>query len=295
MKKIGYYRLTILFVIFCLVFTGAPAFADDTCVFSVSADDIPPNIVLLLDSGAEMEQAVWHKDFDNTDYTPNVEVEIEAGKDPVNGNGFFNKKGYGIVTAGGNYYLVNVPDDMLLAHRNFALKADITDTFAKKGTWEINKRKITLPAEPSTVAVGGVIDNATNFRYSMNYLNWLFFHVDPSTITNGADLPNMSRFYYAKKAIMTVAKGTGYKAKFSIYYFANDTGGSQAQPLKFAVKAKVDGVDNDGINGIDDFNEILNGTNPRHPDSDGDGWLDKAEVDAASDPNDYSSTPKDHK
>ena len=49
-------------------------------------------------------------------------------------------------------------------------------------------------------------------------------------------------------------------------------------------------TDNDGLN---DFYEILNGTNPRLPDSDGDGWLDKAEIDALSDPNNYSSTPKD--
>ena len=48
-------------------------------------------------------------------------------------------------------------------------------------------------------------------------------------------------------------------------------------------------TDNDGLN---DFNEILKGTNPRVPDSDGDGWLDKAEIDAESDPNNYSSTPK---
>jgi len=48
-------------------------------------------------------------------------------------------------------------------------------------------------------------------------------------------------------------------------------------------------TDNDGLS---DFHEILNGTNPRLPDSDGDGWLDKAEVDAVSDPNNYSSTPK---
>lgn len=49
-------------------------------------------------------------------------------------------------------------------------------------------------------------------------------------------------------------------------------------------------TDNDGLN---DFNEILHGTNPRLPDSDGDGWLDNAEVNATSDPNNYSSTPKD--
>jgi hypothetical protein len=49
-------------------------------------------------------------------------------------------------------------------------------------------------------------------------------------------------------------------------------------------------TDNDGLN---DYNELLNGTNPRLPDSDGDEWLDKAEIDAVSDPNDYSSTPND--
>ena len=48
-------------------------------------------------------------------------------------------------------------------------------------------------------------------------------------------------------------------------------------------------TDNDGLN---DFNEVLKDTNPRVPDSDGDGWLDKAEIDAGSDPNNYSSTPK---
>ena len=32
-------------------------------------------------------------------------------------------------------------------------------------------------------------------------------------------------------------------------------------------------TDNDGLN---DYEEVLNSTNPRFPDSDGDGWLDKA-------------------
>ena len=56
---------------------------------------------------------------------------------------------------------------------------------------------------------------------------------------------------------MTVAKGTGYLAKFGIYYFANDVGGSQAQPLMFAVKADPDGVDNDSDGDTDEFDEIL--------------------------------------
>jgi len=290
MKKIGYYGLTILLVIFCLVLTGPPVSADDTCVFSVTADDLPPNIVLLLDNGAEMEQVVWHKGFNNSiEYKPGVGLDVVTQLPGA--DGFYNDRGYGIIMTGNKYFLVDIPEDLNISNYNFRLQADITDASAKKGTWIINGKSITLPAEPSTVAVDGIIDNATYFRYSKNYLNWLFF----SGLYDGSSLPNKTRFYMAKEAIMTVAKLTDYKAYFGIYYFANDTGGSQAQPLKFAVKAKVDGVDNDGINGIDDFNEILNGTNPRRPDSDGDGWLDKAEVDAASDPNDYSSTPKDHK
>ena len=60
MKKIEKYGLTTLCVVFCIIFMGHSVFADDTCVFSITADDLPPNIVLLLDSGAEMEQVVWH-------------------------------------------------------------------------------------------------------------------------------------------------------------------------------------------------------------------------------------------
>ena len=56
MKKKGHYGLTTLVVICCLVFMGYPILADDTCVFSVTADDLPPNIVLLPDSGADTEQ-----------------------------------------------------------------------------------------------------------------------------------------------------------------------------------------------------------------------------------------------
>ena len=79
MRKTGHYRLTIRFVIFCLVFIGYPVLADDTCVFSVTADDMPPNIVLLPDNGAEMEQVVLHTGFDNSiDYTPVVAPEQDG-------------------------------------------------------------------------------------------------------------------------------------------------------------------------------------------------------------------------
>ncbi|MEJ2656230.1 MAG: PilC/PilY family type IV pilus protein [Desulfobacterales bacterium] len=41
MSKIGYFGLIALFVMCCLVFKGYPVFADDTCVFSETADDMP--------------------------------------------------------------------------------------------------------------------------------------------------------------------------------------------------------------------------------------------------------------
>ncbi|MBW2605196.1 MAG: hypothetical protein JRE28_12935 [Deltaproteobacteria bacterium] len=257
MNKIRQYGLTILFVVFCLVFMGNPVSADDTCVFSVTADDLPPNIVLLLDSGAEMEQIVWHAGFNNSiDYTPIVPPGLDQDVVEVpGGNGFFNDLGYGIIITGGQYYLVDIPADLDISDYNDRLQADVTDAAGKKGTWIINGRTITLPAEPSTVAVDGVIDNANYFRYSKNYLNWLFFN--GSYAGDGTDLSNMSRFYYAKKSIMTVAKGTGYKAKFGLYYFTNLKGGSQAQPLEFVVNAEEDGVDNDGDGDIDEFDEIL--------------------------------------
>jgi hypothetical protein len=241
MRKIGYHAFLTLFVIFCFVFTASAVFSDDTCVFSVTADDIPPNIVLLLDSGAEMEQVVWHPGFVNSiDYTPNVVSKTDVVDDPMNGNGFFNDKGYGIVNQGGIYYLVNVTDNMTLEYKNLKARAYYSDPVAKTGIWYINGRKLTLPAKPSSKAsADGIIDNAVNFRYSKNYLNWLFYgsYLDVSDVDNGSDLPDVSRFYYAKKAIMSVAKGTGFKAKFGVYYFTNDQGASQAQPLKFVVNA----------------------------------------------------------
>ena len=175
MNKIRQFTLTTLFVIFCLVFMGYPVSADDTCVFSVTADDLPPNIVLLLDNGAEMEQIVWHGSYDNTaaDYTPGgTPIEV-VGAPPGAGSGFLNERGYGIILSGNRYYLVDIPEDLNIDHHNFSLQANNSYPATKTGTWTIGGKTITLPAEPSTVAVGGIIDNASYFRYSKNYLNWL--------------------------------------------------------------------------------------------------------------------------
>jgi len=230
MKKIEKYGRTTLFVIFCLIFMGYSVSADDTCVFSITADDLPPNIVLLLDNGAEMEQIIWHEGYDNSlDYTP--VVASESQQDGV--NGFFNDMGYGIVKHGSTYRLVVIPENLVIDDYTNYLDAD--DSITRM--WKINGREIFLPVKPSTAFVGEVIDNATHFRYSKNYLNWLFFGPYAG---DGSDLPNMTRFYYAKKAIMTVASGTKNKAKFGIYYFTNDEGGSQAQPL--ALVADENGI-----------------------------------------------------
>jgi len=79
MKTIGHHGFTTLLVIFCLVFTGCPVFADDTCVFSVTADDQSPNIILLPDSGTEMEQMVGRTGID---YPPGAIPEQDAVKIP---------------------------------------------------------------------------------------------------------------------------------------------------------------------------------------------------------------------
>ena len=83
MKKIGHYGLKTLFIIFCLVFTGYLVLADDTCVFSVTADDMTPNMVLLPDEGTETEQVVGQAGFDNSiDNTPVAAPEQDAPEVP---------------------------------------------------------------------------------------------------------------------------------------------------------------------------------------------------------------------
>ena len=71
MSNLKKYRFVNIFVVLCFILTGSPGFAADTCMFMVTADDVPPNIVFLLDNGAEMEQIVWHPNYSNEeDYTP---------------------------------------------------------------------------------------------------------------------------------------------------------------------------------------------------------------------------------
>ena len=105
---------------------------------------------------------------------------------------------------------------------------------AENPIWTINGLPVTLPAEPSTVIIDEVKDNATNFRFSKNYLNWIFY--SGLYAGDGTDLPDESRFYFAKKAIMTVAKLSANQASFGIHNFTpSAAGASNVQPLGLVV------------------------------------------------------------
>jgi len=161
MKRLRHYWFTSAFFISCAIFISSLGFADDTCMFTVTADDVPSNIVILLDNGAEMEQIAWHSGYDNSIVYPAA------------GSVFTNANGYGIVDHGGTYYLVPILSDLTLGDYTHALS--IVENSGSR-TWIINGNTVTLPAVPSSsVDADGIKDNASNFRYSQNYLNWIFY------------------------------------------------------------------------------------------------------------------------
>jgi hypothetical protein len=165
--------VTGLILLSLLLFT-LPAAGDDTCIFAVTADDVPPYIVLLLDNGAEMEQILWPAAYDpNADYTPATGV-------------FTNPGGYALQKKGNDYYLYEIDTDLTVS--NTGIKSDTSSP-----VWTISGRNITLPATPSAAVDGdGIKDNADQFRYATNYLNWLFY--SGLYAGNGSDLPTQSRF-----------------------------------------------------------------------------------------------------
>jgi len=241
MKKIHLIAFTLIIAFLGLVFYVQSGGAADTCMFAVTADDVPPNIVILLDNGAEMKHPVTHGDYDpSIDYTPSVDTPADVVPNGVSGNGFFNENGYGIYITGPGYYLVPVLDDLTL-NTNIRLEG-LPSADKKTSSWTINGRTVLLPAEASAEVDGdGIKDNAGSFRYSKNYLNWLYFYtsavdldgdgsVEP--VYDGDTLPAKSRFYYAKKALLTVGKLSSNKAKFAIYNFTSTSdGSSNVQPL----------------------------------------------------------------
>ena len=240
-KKVAY-ALMVFVISVCLSVTHSRA--DDTCMFSVTADDVPPNIVILLDNGAEMQQVQWLSTYVNgvvvsgydnsVDYLPTI-AENDVVKTGGTGSGFLNPNGYGIVEHGGLYYLVEIKDDLQPEDYSQGLQADSSDPMEGTGVWTINNKPITLPAQASAaVDADGIKDNAGMLRYSQNYLNWIFF--SGLYTGNGSDLKRKSRFYNAKKAILNVAKLTSNQAQFGIYNFENVEGASSVQPLSMVVE-----------------------------------------------------------
>jgi Tfp pilus tip-associated adhesin PilY1 len=243
MKKLYMIAVLWMVVLFGLVFAVNPGFASDMCMFAVTADDLPPNIVILIDNGAEMKHAVTHGDYDNSvDYTPSVDpgTETDVVTNGGSGNGFFNDNGYGIFITGGKYYLVPIEDNLEL---NTLVRLEGLPSADKKtSTWTINGQTVHLPAEASAeVDADGIKDNAGTFRYSKNYLNWLYFYTSAvdlngdtiaEPVYDGAALPDKSRFYYAKQALLTVGQFSSNKAQFAIYNFTSTPeGSSSVQPL----------------------------------------------------------------
>jgi hypothetical protein len=106
MKKFNNGLTHATLILCCLALAVTTAFADDTCVFMVTADNVEPNIVVLLDNGAEMQHAVWHTAYDDSaDYTPNVSPKTDVVPNGASGNGFFNDAGYGIDSQGESWII----------------------------------------------------------------------------------------------------------------------------------------------------------------------------------------------
>lgn len=238
MKNRNAFIRMIIFALLCQL-TVVRSFADDTCTFMTTANDIPPNIVILLDNGASMEEIAWHSGYNNSvDYTPNPATKTDIVQNSA-GNGFYRDRGYSIVVSGNKYYLVEIPDDLVVVHRQYSRMAD---GGGDSPIWTINGRTIRLPGVPSSsVDNNGVKDNAANFRYSKNYLNWLFYSTGLGAYAgNGSDLPSNTRFYYAKKALMTIAKMAANQASLSIYNFtASASGATNVQPLGMVVNTPL--------------------------------------------------------
>jgi Tfp pilus tip-associated adhesin PilY1 len=264
MKKSRFTLFLDIFLIFGLIFLANTAFASDTCMFEVTADDMPPRIVVLLDNGVAMVHVATHPDYDSSvDYTPvpgglatngvdddgDGDIDEADEDDVVNtngvaGSGFFREKGYGIYDWGGWSYITRVEENLEL-DTSLQWWEMLEENAKGSHTWTINGKTLTLPVEASNAADGlGIIDKAGAFRYSKNYLNWLFFYttavdldgdgtVEP--VYDGSPLPDKSRLYYAKKALLDVGKLASNKAEFSIFNFTSSDGASQSLPLMMVV------------------------------------------------------------
>ena len=173
----------------------------------------------------------------------------------VTANGFFNENGYGLVKAStGNYYLMPILDT-LLVDANTA-----NGLWSASNTFTINGRTVTLPFDPASTAdpVTGVIDNATQFRYSKNYMNWLFFQtVGELELSGGAGTFQVGETITGgtSGATAVVESITGnalrYKTGAVAFFQVGETITGALANASIASKNNYDGDGYDGTNGTD--------------------------------------------
>ncbi|MBE0595780.1 MAG: hypothetical protein IH614_00765 [Desulfuromonadales bacterium] len=216
------FRSIVPLVCLALLAQVSVALGGDKCIFAVTADSVPPNIIILLDNGAEMEQIAWHKDYNpNVDYTPPESI-------------FVNPYGYAPNNKNQNE-LLPIGENLKVGESPFP---KISAVAGPDGTITITlgEKSVNLPKVPSSSPDSdNVKDNSTYFRYSTNYLNWLVYSRiwdgSPLPKYDGTNLPNKSRFYWAKKAIRDAARQTNNQARFGIMNFSNTEGASSVQPV----------------------------------------------------------------
>ncbi len=256
---------TASFFFFCItVFHIIPGQADDTCIFTPSADEVPPNIVMYVDNSEEMLQAVWNSAFDNSrDWTPSGTEAIEGG------TAFLNENGYGFYQSNGNASTMNiapfVEDDGILTldtTKGVAGNEVLDETGRSYYQWTFDSTTVILPVASLIKALGenNQCNECSEIRYSANYLNWIFFsssvddggykpdEVDEYNlfykpagedeyITEDGQKNGINRLYLTKQALKNVIEGTENKAKFALYWFdSSDSGVKQNKPLELALE-----------------------------------------------------------
>ncbi len=220
----------VLFVVTAVFLPTSRALADDTCIFRV-ADEAKPTIALYFDTGPEMEQVVWHPEFDDTVVWPGT---------------FTDENGYAVYDSG----IVPVGD--ATSNKGYEVTENSTgkiapttdETADNNPEFTIDGRAIFLPYKtdltfdvPTDAGLKTVSSNIGQLRYSRNYLNWLFFSDDNETLGtpytgDGSDLPVDSRMFVAKKAVYDLVRQTANKTWFSVWYMNSSSGASSKLPRK---------------------------------------------------------------
>ena len=194
------YFYTLFFISIFTFISLSTGLADDRCIFwNTHAKTVKPNILLLIDTGAESAEVLAHPDYDySVDYTP------DSG-------GFTCPYGYAVSKNAG-YSLVKVKPNLTVPDSGGIAPESKT---ANYGFFTINGKTLRLPIVSLSGTIDKVKDKAGEFRYSANYLNWLFF--SGKYTGDGTDLPDKSNLYYLKKAILTIVNLTSNKVQYSIF------------------------------------------------------------------------------